>query len=85
MREVRLLPGREFPMDEAARTTFRNRWRERFEGDPSRSVVYKGISSGIASAGIEYDLPLFFDATATLFDYLPPGATLALPIWIDYT
>ena len=50
--EVRLLPGREFPMDEPARTTFRSRWREQFEGDPSRSVVYKDITSGIASAGI---------------------------------
>ncbi len=76
--EVRLLPGREFPMDEAARTIFRSRWREQFEGDPSRSVVYKDISSGIASAGIEYYLPLFFEETATLFDYLPDGAVLAL-------
>jgi transcription-repair coupling factor (superfamily II helicase) len=81
--EVRLLPGREFPMDETARTTFRSRWREQFEGDPSRSVVYKDISSGIASAGIEYYLPLFFDDTATLFDYLPAGASLALVGDID--
>jgi transcription-repair coupling factor (superfamily II helicase) len=78
VREVRLLPGREFPMDEPARTSFRSRWRERFEGDPSRSVVYKDIGSGIASAGIEYYLPLFFEETATLFDYLPPNASLAL-------
>ncbi|MBB3219700.1 transcription-repair coupling factor [Pseudoduganella umbonata] len=81
--EVRLLPGREFPMDEAARTTFRSRWRETFEGDPSRSVVYKDIKSGIASAGIEYYLPLFFEETATLFDYLPEGAALALVGDID--
>ncbi|KQN65291.1 transcription-repair coupling factor [Duganella sp. Leaf61] len=81
--EVRLLPGREFPMDEAARTTFRSRWREYFEGDPSRSVVYRDISSGIASAGIEYYLPLFFEQTATLFDYLPDGAALALVGDID--
>ncbi|WP_317205613.1 transcription-repair coupling factor [Janthinobacterium sp.] len=81
--EVRLLPGREFPMDEAARSTFRNRWRERFEGDPSRSVVYKDISSGIASAGIEYYLPLFFEETATLFDYLPGDAMLAMVGDID--
>jgi len=81
--EVRLLPGREFPMDEAARTTFRSRWREYFEGDPSRSVVYKDITSGIASAGIEYYLPLFFEQTATLFDYLPEGAALALVGDID--
>ncbi|MFZ6674147.1 transcription-repair coupling factor [Undibacterium sp. Xuan67W] len=71
VREVRLLPGREFPMDEAARTAFRGRWRETFEGDPSRSMVYKDIGGGIASAGIEYYLPLFFDESATLFDYLP--------------
>ncbi len=83
VREVRLLPGREFPMDEAARTTFRSRWRERFEGDPSRSVVYKDVSSGIASAGIEYYLPLFFEQTATLFDYLPEHGSLALVGDID--
>ena len=83
VRNVRLLPGREFPMDEPARTSFRKRWRERFEGDPSRSVVYKDIGSGIASAGIEYYLPLFFDATATLFDYLPLDASVALVGDID--
>ncbi len=81
--EVRLLPGRELPMDETARTTFRSRWRERFEGDPSRSVVYKDVSSGIASAGIEYYLPLFFEQTATLFDYLPQLVTMALVGDID--
>ena len=83
VRAVRLLPGREFPMDEAARSVFRNRWREQFEGDPSRCMVYKDISSGIASAGIEYYLPLFFEQTSTLFDYLPPDATLALVGDID--
>jgi transcription-repair coupling factor (superfamily II helicase) len=83
VREVRLLPGREFPMDEPSRTSFRSRWRERFEGDPSRSVVYKDIGSGIASAGIEYYLPLFFEQTATLFDYLPANASLALVGDID--
>ncbi|MBA5640171.1 transcription-repair coupling factor [Duganella sp. LX20W] len=77
VKQVRLLPGREFPMDDAARTTFRSRWREQFEGDPSRAVVYKDISAGIASAGIEYYLPLFFEQTATLFDYLPDGALVA--------
>jgi transcription-repair coupling factor (superfamily II helicase) len=81
--EVRLLPGREFPMDEPSRSSFRSRWRERFEGDPSRAVVYKDIGSGIASAGIEYYLPLFFEQTATLFDYLPQHASLALVGDID--
>ena len=83
VREVRLLPGREFPMDEAARTAFRGRWRERFEGDPSRSPIYRDIGNGIASAGIEYYLPLFFEQTANLFDYLPADAPLALVGDID--
>lgn len=78
VKEVRLLPGREFPMDEQARTSFRRRWRERFEGDPSRSPIYRDIGNGIASAGIEYYLPLFFDETATLFDYLPKDSPLAM-------
>jgi transcription-repair coupling factor (superfamily II helicase) len=74
---VRILPGREFPMDEAARAAFRGRWRERFEGDPSKAGPYRDVGNGIASAGIEYWLPLFFDGTATLFDYLPPDALIA--------
>jgi transcription-repair coupling factor (superfamily II helicase) len=76
--EVRLLPAREFPMDEAARTRFRQRFRERFEGDPSRSQVYKDVSKGIPTAGIEYYLPLFFDSTALLSDYLPQDTTVCL-------
>lgn len=69
--EVRLLPAREFPLDEAARTQFRSHFRERFEGDPSRCSLYRDIGNGLAPGGIEYYLPLFF-ATASLFDYLPP-------------
>jgi transcription-repair coupling factor (superfamily II helicase) len=76
--EVRLLPAREFPMDEAARTAFRQRFRERFEGDPSRSQVYKDVSKGIPTAGIEYYLPLFFDSTALVTDYLPKDTTVCL-------
>jgi len=78
VKEVRLLPAREFPLDEAGRTRFRARFRETFEGDPSRSNTYKDVSNGIAPAGVEYYLPLFFDSTATIFDYLPGQATLCL-------
>jgi transcription-repair coupling factor (superfamily II helicase) len=80
--EVRLLPGREFPMDDKARTTFRSRWREKLEGDPTKSRIYKDLGSGIATAGIEYFLPLFFEQTATVFDYLP-GACLVLHGEVD--
>ncbi|MDQ3260142.1 MAG: transcription-repair coupling factor, partial [Pseudomonadota bacterium] len=76
--EIRLLPAREFPFDEAGRSLFRQNFREKFEGDPSKSTLYKDVSNGIAPAGIEYYLPLFFDGTATLFDYLPADAQLCL-------
>jgi transcription-repair coupling factor (superfamily II helicase) len=76
--EVRLLPGREFPLDEAARTAFRARWREKMDGDPTKSRIYKDIASGVAGGGIEYYLPLFFDQVATLFDHLQPDTTLVL-------
>ena len=76
--EVRLLPGREFPMDDAARAKFRNRWRELLDGDPTKSRIYKDMGNGVATAGIEYYLPLFFDDTATVFDYLGGEATVVL-------
>ena len=81
--EIRLLPAREFPLDEAGQARFRQGFRERFEGDPSRSHIYKNVSKGVAPAGIEYYLPLFFDRTATLFDYLPKHATLCLHHEVD--
>jgi transcription-repair coupling factor (superfamily II helicase) len=76
--EIRLLPAREFAFDDEGRSRFRTNFRERFEGDPSRSRAYKDVSNGIAPAGVEFYLPLFFDSTATLFDYLPGGATCVL-------
>ena len=80
--EVRLLPGREFPLDDASRATFRARWREKLEGDPTKSRIYKDLGAGIATAGIEYYLPLFFEQTATVFEYLS-GASLVLHGEID--
>ncbi|MBI1990698.1 MAG: transcription-repair coupling factor [Betaproteobacteria bacterium] len=76
--EVRLLPAREFPLDEDGQTRFRGNFRTRFEGDPTRSRLYKDVSNGIAPAGVEYYLPLFFEHTAILTDYLPPATTLVL-------
>jgi transcription-repair coupling factor (superfamily II helicase) len=71
VREIRLLPAREFPLDDEGRQRFRASFRDRFEGDPSKSRLYKDVSAGLAPAGIEYFLPLFFEHTATVFDYLP--------------
>ena len=73
---VRLLPAREVPLDTQAVKDFRRRFRTRFEGDPTRSVIYRGVSEGLAPAGVEFYQPLFFAATATLADYLPPDAVI---------
>jgi len=73
---VRLLPAREFPLHEEAIKRFRSQFREAFEGDPQRSNIYRDVSNGLAPAGIEYYLPLFFEETATLFDFLPEKTAL---------
>ena len=79
VKEVRLLPGHEFPFDDDSRTAFRGRWREVFEGDPSRCSIYKDANLGIPSAGIESYLPLFFENPANLFDYFPRSGD---PVWL---
>jgi len=68
---IRLLPAREFPLKKEAVTGFRARFRERFDVDFRRCPIYQDLSTGITPAGIEYYLPLFYEETATLFDYLP--------------
>ncbi|MCC7079366.1 MAG: transcription-repair coupling factor [Burkholderiales bacterium] len=76
--DVRLLPGREFPLDDDARASFRRRFRERFEGDPAKREIYRTIGRGGVPAGIEYYLPLFFESTARLTDYIPPDTLIGL-------
>jgi len=67
--EIKLLPARECPMDEKSISTFRQNYREHFEGDPSRSSIYKDISKGIPIGGIEWYMPLFFDQMSDIFSY----------------
>ncbi len=73
---LRVLPAREVPLDAQSVKDFRRRFRTRFEGDPNRSSIYRGVSEGLAPAGIEFYQPLFFETTATLFDYLPRDAVI---------
>ncbi len=81
--EIRLLPAREFPMDEQGISRFRQNFREVFEGDPSKSRIYKDVSKSIASGGIEWYLPLFFETTASILDYLPQNALLCMHGQLD--
>jgi len=74
---VQLLPGREVPLDDASLKRAMDALRERFDIDTRRSGLFQDLKAGAAPAGIEYYLPLFFEQTATLFDYL---GERALPV-----
>lgn len=74
---VHLLPGREVPLDDASLKRALDSLRERFDLDTRRSALYQDLKAGLTPPGIEYYLPLFFDKTATLFDYL---AAETLPV-----
>lgn len=70
--QVRILPAREFPLDTTAIRTFKARWFDFFEQDPKACSVYTDVAQGIAPAGVEYYLPLFFsDDLGNLFEHLP--------------
>ena len=76
--EIRILPAREVPLTATAIDLFRSNWRVRFAGNPGRSPIYTDVSNGIAPAGIEYYLPLFFSHTGSLVDYLPENPVIML-------
>jgi len=48
----------------------------RFTGDLTEQTIYRDVSQGVAPGGIEYFLPLFFERTSHLFEYLPPDSVL---------
>ena len=74
--EISLLPAREFPLDQDGIRHFRNKWHNRFDVDHRQCSLYQDISNGVAPAGIEYYLPLFFDECASLIDYLPTSTCI---------
>ena len=76
-----ILPAREFPLDPETIERFRKNFRRAFDIDPSQSPIYRDISEAIVPVGIEYYLPLFFEGTASLFDYLPAETTVVC--WKD--
>ncbi len=68
---IHILPARECPLDEKGIAHFRQAFRDAFPGNPSLCPIYESITEGQYPQGVEYYLPLFFEKTATLFDYLP--------------
>ncbi|MBI2785299.1 MAG: transcription-repair coupling factor [Legionella longbeachae] len=78
IKEINVLPAREFPLNEQSQMLFRRTFREQFAVNPSQCPIYEAISEGQYPAGIEYYLPLFFEKTVTFFDYLPEDAKICL-------
>ena len=77
--QLELLPAREFSLAPGSTRDFRRRFRTRFEGDLTRMPLYRDIGEGLAPAGIEYYLPLFFEETASLLEYLPDNGIVVCP------
>ncbi|MBD1389657.1 transcription-repair coupling factor [Neiella sp. HB171785] len=82
---LNLLPAHEFPLDDAGIERFRRQFRERFTISNDKDSIYQQVSRGIAAAGIEYYLPLFFDQCGTLFDYLPSNTVFVLWDGVEQT
>ena len=76
LQRIQLLPARETPLNPDAVREFRRRYRLRFSGDLSEHAVYRDVSAGQAPGGLEFFLPLFFERTSHLFEYLPPSSIL---------
>ena len=71
-----VLPAKEFPLKEA-RSIFRERYAETFPtSNAKKNPIYQDVMEGIASPGLDYYFPLFFDAEAmqtqsSITSYLP--------------
>lgn len=76
LEHIHLLPAHEYDLSEPFIQQFQFNWRQIFKGNPKNCQVFQSVSKGIAPAGIEYYLPLFFEKSATFFDFLPQQALL---------
>ncbi len=68
---IEVLPAKEFPLTQDGINTFRQKFREEFDVSFKDCPVYQDVSTGLAPAGIEYYLPLFFEELASVLSYLP--------------
>ena len=73
---INMMPAREFPLDKQSIEQFREQYRNILGGELTESTIYNEVGQGISPAGIEYYLPLFFNQTTTLFDYLPEKSVI---------
>ncbi len=77
LRQVDLLPVSEALLDADAVSRFRKGYVAAF-GAPGDDPLYAAVSEGQRRAGLEHWLPLLYPEMASLFDYLPGDALIAL-------
>ncbi|MGH6999451.1 MAG: DEAD/DEAH box helicase, partial [Phenylobacterium sp.] len=77
LKDISLLPVSEALLDKDSVSRFRRGYVEAF-GAPGGDPLYDTVSEGGRRAGMEHWLPLFYPEMATLLDYLPAGALIAL-------
>ncbi|TDM66148.1 transcription-repair coupling factor [Acinetobacter pittii] len=88
LKSFTVLPAKEFPLKEA-RSIFRDRYSELFPtANPKKNPIYQDVLDGIASPGIEFYLPLFFDKTqmqsqSTLTTYFPKNCIVITTSDVD--
>lgn len=75
---ITLLPAREYPTDDESLDAFRRAFRLRFDVDVRKVSMYQDLRAGIHPQGLEQFLPLFFEHTACLLDYLDAPLQLVM-------
>ncbi len=81
--EFNMLPAREYPCDGASFETFRKAFRYRFVVDTRRVTLYQDLRQGLHPQGLEQYLPLFFEHTESLLDYLPDKPLVVIQQGVD--
>ena len=76
VKDIHILPANEFPFDEAGRMYFLEKFREDFDVDSHKCSIYQDVRKIVQFSGIEHYLPMFFEETATLFDFLPESTRI---------
>lgn len=94
--DLKLLPAHEFPTDKEGINQFKLNFIDRFPqaNTGNQDDILYQVNRGSLPGGIEYYLPLFFEETATVFDYLHDDAVLIIndnlqdqndSVWSDIT
>ncbi len=83
LQEFSMLPAREYPCDQDSFDALRKAFRYRFAVDTRNVTLYQDLRQGLHPQGLEQYLPLFFESTESLLDYLPAKPLVVLQDGIE--